>query len=838
MTNKSYPDGPISGLTDEEVEHQRAIFGSNTNPKSGRSFLKIIIASITEPMFVLLLMASAVYFFVNSLHEAFTMLIALCFVAGISIVQDYRSQRAVKTLNKITQGSATTIRNGSESAVPVEEVVLSDVVLVSEGMIVPADAEIMRSNDFSVNEALMTGESFPVEKRPGEVILKGTQVTRGYCYARVSAIGNKTALSRIGELVRSTEKVRTPLQLEVDHFVRNMVIVGSIAFLFVWFYYTWESGSPLHGLLFGLTMAMSVLPEELPVAFSTFMALGAYRLYRCGVIAKSTRAVETLGSATVIAFDKTGTLTRNLMDVSSVFDLGKQEEIDYAKAGEPSDVLEYAMWSSEANPFDPMEKSVHALFSKYNSGDERPEFRMVKEFPLVSGQPLMTHIFQSSHGVLRIACKGAPETLIDRCSLTLGQKEGILEKARAYAQEGLRVLGVARGNWAGAGLPEDQTKILFEFLGLITFVDPIDERVPGLIRNFRESGVDVIMITGDHPETALAVARRVGIQSDQVITGEHFAGLSESEASKVASQVHVYARVSPVTKVQIIEALIKNRQVVAMTGDGVNDAPALGKSHIGIAPGKRGTEVAKNAADLILSNDDLTGMVDAIFLGRRINQNLRNAFRYIISIHIPIILLVMMPIFLGWLPRELFSPLHVAFLELIMGPTCSIMFENEPVPRRELRNPSRYGSGSLLGRRELWSAFLQGIMITIGCLAIGLYASHSGLGIDLMRTLVFTTLVFSNLFLTFSSRSSKDSIFKTIKRKNPLIPVITSISMLLLALVLYLPAVNSVFQTRPLGGIHLLLCATIGVIVAAGHEISRRVFREGNHDTKIALQVQ
>jgi Ca2+-transporting ATPase len=802
----------ITGLTPQEVENQRSLNGANVGVEKENILKKILFSVVTEPMFILLMVACTIYFVLGELAEAFTMLFALAFVAGIDVFQNFKSQRAVKALNKITSSKAKVIRSGETLEVSSKEIVTQDILICEEGTIIPADAEVISSYDFSVNEAIITGESVSLEKQIGDTIIQGTLVVGGYCNARVSAVGKGTILSGIGKLVNEAGHTQSPLQEKVAFFVKRMVIFGGIAFLFVWSYHTWESGSLLTGLLHGLAMAMSVLPEELPVALSTFMALGAYRLLKIGIIAKSPRTVETLGSATVICVDKTGTLTKNLMKVTHIYDFSNKHEINYEIEGEVSEVLEYAMWASEEAPFDPMEKSIHEKFGLYTKNDQRTNFKIIKEFPLSGKPPVMTHIFGNEGGDRIFACKGALEGVVRLCNLNVTEAEEALALGKAYAQKGLRVLGVAKGIWDQDAFPEKQEDINFKFLGLITFFDPPDEHIFEVIKKFYQTGVRVVMITGDYPETAVAIANITGIKTNKIVTGDEVQSMNDIQLKEASATTHIFARISPEQKLKIIEAFKSNGEIVAMTGDGVNDAAALKAAHIGVSMGKRGTEVAKEAAGLILSNDNIGKMIDAIFLGRRINENLKKAFRYIISIHIPIILLVTLPIFLVWLPSMLFTPIHVIFLELIMGPTCSIIYENEPLDEKYLLKPSDSSNKNLLKNSELWLTILQGLIITIGCLVAGYLAKTDGGSETYIRAHIFSTLIFSNIFLTLANRSFKVNILKTIQIKNNLIPIIIGISVVLLLLINFIPFLNTIFLITPLTPKEFLMPLAIAVV--------------------------
>lgn len=786
------------GLSDQEVIRQRELYGSNRIIRQKNLLGHNLLSVAKEPMFILLLAASAVYLLLKSYTEAFTMLAALIFVAGIDVFQNFKSQKAIKALGRINAKSIKVMRNANPLEIDVEDLVTGDICICEEGTIVPADAVILSSNDLALNEAILTGESVSVEKFRNGEIYQGTLVNRGYCYAQVKAVGSETALSGIGKLVATIEKEKTPLQLKVSKFVKVMVMAGSLAFGLVWIYHWWESGSMIHGLLHGLTMAMSVLPEEIPVAFSTFMALGAYRLLKYGIIARSPRAVETLGTATVICLDKTGTLTQNLMTVAHTIHAKTKEVVSFEHFPKPSEVLEYAMWASEEKPFDPMEISIHKHYSDLYAHDRRGEFNMVKEFPLSGVLPVMTHIFQNDALEYRIGCKGALEGVLKLCRLSDKAFNQAMEEGKVYAEKGMRVLGVARGIWDKSKVPLDQKDIVFEYLGMITFLDPIDEHIPEVIDSFYNAGIDVKMITGDYKETAVAVAELAHIKALKVLTGNELTQINEEDLIRKVTEVSVFARVNPEGKLRIINALKKSGQIVAMTGDGVNDAPALKAAHIGISMGKRGTEVAKGAAGLVLVGDDLAKMTDAIFLGRRINQNLIKAIRYIISIHIPIIILVMLPIFIGWLPAMLFSPVHVIFLELIMGPTCSIIYENEPTVIEELKQPISASHQNLLSGSQLWVTILQGLVIAAGCVLAGFYAKQKGLNEESIRTYIFSVLVLSNIFLTLVNRSFKETLLMTIRRRNRFIPLIVSISILLLLSILFVPVFNKLFEVIPL----------------------------------------
>ena len=784
----------MTGLTEADVLRQREIHGANVSLQGKSTLWKVVIPVVTEPMFLLLVAACLLYALLGETPEAITIGIALIFVAGISIFQDLRSQRAVKALGRMTVGKARVLREGQPREIPMMDIVLGDLILCEEGMTIPADAEILTTNDLSINEALITGESAAVQKQAGAPLLQGTLAVSGYCTARVTAIGLNTTLAGIGLSLEGVSKQRTPLQQQVDRFVRFMVIAGSIAFLFVTGYYTWASGSWINGLLNGLTMAMSVLPEEIPVALTTFMAMGAYRLLRHGIIARQPQTVESLGAATVICFDKTGTLTGNRMQVVHVWDARTGQALDYGHSSPASEVLDTAMWASEQAPFDPMEQSIHEHYSKSGVTDERPAFRMFHEFPLSGQPPVMTHLWSNDQGDRRIACKGGVEGVLRLCAVDEGTREQALREAELFASQGYRVLGVARGHWDQPSLPARQEDIAFTWMGLTILSDPPEAHIPGVIADVQQAGLKVCMITGDYPATASAIARQVGIPPLPILTGDDINRSSDADLVDAVKGVHVFARVRPDSKLRIIRALQSAGEIVAMTGDGVNDAPALKAAHIGIAMGRRGTEVAKGAAGLILADDDLSKMLEAIQIGRGIHANLRKAIRYIISIHIPIILLVTLPIFLGWLPYALFAPVHVIFLELIMGPTCSIIYENEPIRQATRMRPSDSTRKNLLTGPELGVTLLQGFVITLACLLAGYLEFRHGEDDPGIRTAVFSTLILSNVFLTLANRSFHVTILDTIRWPNTLLPWIIGSSLALWVAILYIPSISQLFR--------------------------------------------
>lgn len=819
------------GLTEEQVIGNRLQYGSNSiELKEDRVLLQVLKEIVMEPMFILLMAACIIYFIAGQYREGIIMGVSIFIVAGISLFQEYRSKNAIKALKKIAASKALVIRNGIELKINTEDVVVNDLLILEEGEVVAADGLLVTANDFSINESILTGESFAVYKTAGNnnSVYKGTLVSSGSATVKVTEVGLKTMFGKIGLSMKEVTVLKTPLQNQIRSFVRNMAWAGAAAFLIVVGFNYYQTGNLLQSFLQGLTLAMSILPEEIPVAFSTFQALGAYRLLRNNIIVKQPQYVETLGSATVICCDKTGTLTENKMRIEFLYDAKTDSSVEVSDKNKlPETLIEYAMWSSETNPFDPMEKAIHELYAKTAVSDKRTVFEQVHEYPISGKPPMMTHIFGNDKGEIIIAVKGAPEAILRQSDLSIKELKHIEEQSISYAKMGYRVLGVGRGSWKEKKWPVSQEEFHFEFIGLIVFQDPPKKNIIQTIKTFNDAGIPVKMITGDYAETALAIAGQVQLtHNNEVLTGEEVLHLNKEALQQKVKQVNIYARMFPEAKLKVINALIENGEVVAMTGDGVNDGPALKAAHIGIAMGKRGSEVAKAAASLILTDDDLAHMTDAVALGRKIYDNLKKAIQYIVSIHIPIILIVTLPLLLAWKFSNIFSPVHVIFLELIMGPTCSIIYENEPMEPGTMNRPPRKMSATFLSLRQLIVSIIQGLMITSGCLGVGYYYMKQGMDATTIRTIIFITLLFSNIFLTLVNRSFQYSVFKTILYKNNLVPLIIGITFIFIAALLFVPFMQNLFQLTPLSPAIIITCfitALAGTLWIEGWKIIKRL---------------
>jgi Ca2+-transporting ATPase len=795
----------FSGLSDAEVLESRAKSGANKLVyKKENSFLDAVRSIVKEPMIILLFVAATIYFISGKPEDAIFLSVAIVLVAAISLYQDSRSRNALEKLKTFIKPACKVIRNNQEKEIDSQELVVGDFLIVEEGTVIAADAIIVQSNDFSVNESILTGESLSVSKDKASAdnkIYLGCTVAGGLAIAEVIAVGNETKLGKIGKSLESIDEEKTPLEMQIRNFVRKMVVAGAVVFLIVWGINYFMVRDLVDSLLKALTLAMSILPEEIPVAFTTFMALGAWRLMKMGIVVKQMKTVETLGSATVICIDKTGTITENKMSLAKVYDYSTNNIADLKNQLSESEkqLIRISMFASEPVPFDAMEIALHDAYQSTHPGDERPDFKMVHEYPLSGKPPMMTHVFENSSGNRIVAAKGAPEAIMNVCGLNAEQKEMITVALRELGRSGFRLIGVAQSEIAGVSFPETQQEIKFAFKGIVAFYDPPKENISSVLENFYTAGIGVKIITGDNAETTSAIAQQINFKGfENSLSGEQLLNLSEEELKLKVSGTNVFTRMFPEAKLRVINALKSNNEIVAMTGDGVNDGPALKASHIGIAMGKKGTEIAKQAASLILVDDDLSKMVDAVAMGRKIYANLKKAIQYIISIHIPIILTVFIPLALGWIYPNIFSPVHIIFLELIMGPTCSIIYENEPMEKNTMVQKPRPFTNTFFNLKELATSIIQGLAITAGTLFIYQYGVNNNLDENSVRTMVFIVLISANIFLTLINRSFYYSVLTTLKYKNNLVPVIIVITVLITALLLY-SCVDNIFRFYRIG---------------------------------------
>jgi P-type Ca2+ transporter type 2C len=825
------------GLSEQEIPGLIRRYGRNIiKAKRSGKFLHILRDLVLEPMFIILVIAASLYFILGQSSEGWMMISGIIFISAISVYQNIRSSKAIEALNQLTEPRSVVIRDGIERPILSEGLVPGDIIVLEEGRKVPADAVLIRANDLSVDESIITGESLPVEKYSGngtDLLFQSTIINSGKCIARVTATGNNTALGKIGRSIHNYVPGKTRLQQQIEKFVRQLALFGVIAFLIIWLVNYLNSGDVISSLLFGLTLAMASIPEEIPVAFSSFMALGAYRMSRLGIISRQPKTIEDLGAVTVMCLDKTGTITENKMKLRSIYDFNKNElyDNDHNKIPEENELLKYAVLASERDPFDAMEKAISEAFFQNTKNNYVASIPMIHEYPLEGRPPMMTHVY-AGDGKKIVAAKGGLERMVKVCKLQPVDAERIFHIGGEMAAKGFRVLGVASAEHIAGELPLSQDDFEWKFEGLLALYDPPKQNAREVFQQLYQAHIRIKMITGDLPATAINIAQQVGMGSNlQHLTGEQVMSMNDDELRIAVIKTTIYARMFPEAKLKVINALKANGEVVAMTGDGVNDAPALQSSHIGIAMGKHGTEMARQSADLILTDDNIEKIIVAIAHGRRIFNNIKKAFRYIISIHIPVILTASLPVLLGWKYPNIFSPIHVIFLELIMTPTCSVFYEREPVEDNIMIQEPVKRRSALFSRAEIFISIIQGCIIALGVLLLYHIYMADGHSPEKIRTVVFTTLLMSNVFLTFTNRSFSKNFWQTLHYKNPLALPVLLLSVLFIIIILAADPVRSVFEMSSIGMYDLSICFGVSVFSVFWFEAYKRFRRYFSRQT-------
>ena len=708
-----------AGLTELRAQQRLRAEGFNDLPRTDRRTLPRIVGDVLrEPMFALLLGAGAIYLVLGDLTESVVLLLFATISVSITVVQETRSERVLEALRDMTSPRALVIRDGVRKRVPGREVVRGDAVVLLEGDRVPADATLVVANNLLVDESLLTGEAVPVRKsaanggeyapmgRPGgedqPFVFSGTLVVRGDGLAIVRSTGPRSEIGKIGQALEKIAAEPPRLQQQTRRLVQYFAVVGMSGSLIAVLLYGLLRGDWLHAILGGIALGMSMLPEEFPLVLTAFMVMGAWRLSQARVLTRRAAAIEMLGSATVLCTDKTGTLTENRMTIAKLWTAASDGQ---------ARLVEVALLASGRDSFDPMERAIKTQAETQPGGvaGMYAGLELIRQYGLRPGLLAMTNIWRCQSDSKMQACtKGAPETIGALCRLGPDRLAWLHGAMNDMAQDGVRVLGVARAVHPGGDLPETQQGFDFEFVGLIGFVDPIRADVPAAVSECRSAGVRVVMITGDYPATADAIARRAGLEAAGSMSGEELARLDEATLVDRIDRVDVFARIMPEQKLRLVEALKAKGEVVAMTGDGVNDAPALKSAHIGIAMGGRGTDVAREASSIVLLDDNFGSIVRTIRLGRRIYDNLRKAMAYIVAVHVPIAGLALLPLLFG-LPLVL-TPIHIAFLEMVIDPACSIVFEAEPDETDLMRRPPRSPASRILSGRLIGWSLVQGVL--------------------------------------------------------------------------------------------------------------------------------
>ncbi len=833
----------VIGLSHDDADRILKSDGPNELPSAKpRSIFAIAFEVIREPMFLLLVGGGIIYLLLGDLQEALLLMGFVFVVIGITLHQERKTENALQALRNLSSPRARVIRSGEEKRIPGREVVRGDSVIISEGDRVPADGVVLSSLNLSVDESLLTGESMPVRKsewdgnstiqRPGgddePFVFSGTLVVQGQALIEIQRTGINTEIGKIGKSLQTLVVEKTSLEKQTSRLVRNLAITGGSMSAIVVIAYGLTREDWLQGILAGVALAMALLPEEFPVVLTIFLALGAWRISRKHVLTRRMPAIETLGSATVLCVDKTGTLTLNQMSVGQLFANNKHLSIISGDGHVlPEDfhaLIEYSILASQRDPFDPMEKAFHILGEEHLAQTEHihGDWVLVQQYPLSKELLAMSHVWKSTKGEnYVIATKGAPEAIADLCHFNDTQKNDLAVQIGIMAENGLRVLGVAKAHFTQSNeLPGEQHDFDFEFIGLVGLVDPVRPSVQGAVKECYEAGIRVVMITGDYPATARNIATQIGLKDpDHIISGEELNAMSDEDLNQRIGGVNVFARVVPEQKLRLVQALKANGETVAMTGDGVNDAPALKASDIGVAMGGRGTDVAREAAGLVLLDDDFSSIVAAIRMGRRIFDNLRKAMAYIFAVHVPIAGLSLIPVIADW--TLILLPIHIVFMELIIDPACSTVFEAEPGETNVMKRPPRDPKESIFDKHTVIMSMLQGLSVLVVCLGVFIIGRNIGLDDKNCRTMTFTTLIIANISLILTNASWSRSIIATLRSKNQAMWWVVGGAFVFLGLVLYVPFLREIFRFKHLNAAMAATCVGAGIASVVWFEIPK-----------------
>jgi P-type Ca2+ transporter type 2C len=796
----------IEGLSSEEAKKRLNVHGFNELPSAKpKTIWGIALEVMKEPMFILLISCGILYMLLGDFREGSILLSTISIIIFITFYQYQKTEKALEALRKLSSPRALVIRDGKQIRIPGREVVPDDIILLNEGDRIPADARVLDSINLTVDESLLTGESVPVTKNVladsshslGHVF-SGTLVVQGKGKAKVIFTGVKTQFGKIGTSLQNIEQDETRLQKEMKVLIRNLFFIGAFISIGVVAAFYFTRGNFIQSLLNGLAAAMAILPEEFPVVLTIFLALGAWRLSGKNVLTRKPSAIETLGSATVLCTDKTGTITQNKMEIAALYDSKEffsREEFS-AKKEQLTELINTAHRASQKDSIDPMEKAIektHSSLALENTSDHK----LIREYPLSRELLAMTRVLEngSDNSVpVSVSAKGAPEAIFTLCKMNENETAKHLTAVQQMAEQGYRVIAVANVLLQNNPLPEKQHDFNFNFLGLIGLEDPIRPEVAEAIQECTTAGIKVIMITGDFPATAKSIARQIGLSAEkELITGDELKKMSEEELKKRILNINIFARVIPEQKLRIVQALKANNEIVAMTGDGVNDAPALKAAHIGIAMGNKGTDVAREASSLVLLDDNFASIVSAIRSGRRIFDNLQKAMSYILAIHIPIIGLTLLPAFFTSLPL-LLMPLHIVFMELIIDPICSIAFESEQEEKNIMKRAPRDPKEQFFGGKKIILSVLQGFMLLVMVIVIYFLSIREGHSEGEVRAIAFSSLIIGNIFLILTNLSKTRSFISVITERNLAVILILSAAMVMLLLIISVPSLQHIFN--------------------------------------------
>ncbi|MGB8339930.1 MAG: cation-translocating P-type ATPase [Burkholderiales bacterium] len=841
---------PAKGLSAAQASAHFLRDGPNELPSSKpRNAFRIALEVVREPMFLLLIAAATIYFLLGDVREALVLLVSVLVMLGITFFQERKTERALEALRDLSSPRALVIRDGEAQRIAGREVVHGDIMLLKEGDRVPADAVLLSCNDFKTDESLLTGESVPVAKiagnpslspqRPGgdelPFVYSGSLAVQGHATAQVIATGLNTEMGKIGKALQTLVREASPMQQETRRAVLIFAIIGLTLCAVVVVAYGITRQDWIGGLLAGITLAMANLPEEFPVVLTVFLALGAWRISKQQVLTRRIPAIETLGSTTVLCVDKTGTITQNRMAVRELFANDENHVVEPMAQpilpGKFHELVEYSILASEDDPFDPMEKAFHALgnLHLHDYTLKREQRELVHEYPLSTQLLARTQVWRKKDNkkneLYIVACKGAPEAIADLCHFDSRQVTQMEAEVKRMASDGLRVLAVAKAslpvNVEGHSWTKTPHDFDFTFLGLIGLADPIRPSVPPALKQCYQAGIRTVMITGDYPTTAQAIARQIGLQpNDQTLTGAELQQMSDAELQARIGSVNIFARIMPEQKLRLVQAFKTAGEIVAMTGDGVNDAPALKAAHIGVAMGERGTDVAREAASLVLLHDDFASIVHAVKLGRRIFDNIQKAMCYIIAVHVPTAGMALVPLLFGW--PLVFYPVHIVFLEFIIDPACSIVFEAEPAGKNVMQRPPRKPEDHLLNASVVLTSLLQGAGVLAAVWLLYWGVLQTGVSDELARTYAFATIVFSNIGMILTNLARHERFLIVLREPNPALWWIMAGTLAALAVVIYAPPVRELFRFASLPALGVALCFASAVAGLLWLELARR----------------
>ena len=818
----------MEGISEQEARQRLERFGPNElKDSTTRGLPSIVRAALSEPMVLLLLGIGVLYFLLGELEEVLSLLSFLILILSITVFQDRKTEKTLSLLKKLSSPRAFVLRDGKKKRIPGREVVPGDFVFLSEGDRVPADIKLMKGGPLLLDESIISGEAFPVEKMTipdKNKIIGGTLVNKGQGWGEVISTGENTEIGKIGKSLEGNDKELTPLQRKTRQTVNKLGMIAAGLTIFVILFYGLTHQKWLEAVLVGLTLAMAILPNELPAVLLIFLAAGAWRISRRQVLTRKIPAVEALGGISVLCVDKTGTLTQNKMIISSFWSKGKELDLTRPMNGDLPEnfheILEFGILASRPEPVDPMERAFHQAGQLFLERTEHlhPEWTLTKEYALSDELLAVSYAWKMKHqSCYSIGAKGAPEAIIDLCHLSTTDAQIILKQIKKMADKGQRILAVARA--FSSSLPPIQHDLDFEFMGLVGLTDPVRSDARQAVEECQRAGINVIMITGDHPDTAKNIGEQVGLDyTQEALTGADIDEMSDEKLQQKLKQVRIFCRMNPLHKHRIVKALKNAGDAVAMTGDGVNDALALKSADIGIAMGERGTDVAREASSIVLLDDNFSSIVAGIRIGRRTFQNLQNAFSYLLSIHIPITAVSILPVVFK-LPLVLL-PVHIAFLHLVIEPASTFVYEADPGDEKLMNRPPKKRDDPIISKEALLESLIQGSWIALIILGIFFFSLSSGYSSSDARGLTFTSLIFANFAFIYASQLKKNS-----DKSRRVVSILALGTFSLLALVFYNSFFRELFRFEILHPLDLMICLLAGLACFLGHLLIKKTLR-------------